>query len=295
MTSPLPGPIVVVGAGTMGAGIAQIAAAAGEMVLIYDLNPEAGRHALQRISASLEKSVSKGFVSKEERDSTVERLSLIQQPESAAGAAVVIEAVKEDPAVKQAVFRQFEDVISPQAALWTNTSMLSITTLASTLDHPGRFCGVHFFNPVPRMRLVEVIAGSATLPATLEVATVTVAKWGKTPVLAPDRPGFLVNRIFDAIKREALDLLEEGVPPDQLDTAVKLGLNFPMGPCELMDLIGLDTTLDVMINQAAAMGRPIEKTTPLHALVAAGKKGRKSGEGFYSYPSDGLSANSSAG
>lgn len=267
----------------MGAGIAQTAGAAGDRVLLYDQNAEAAPRALQRISDSLGRAEVKGHVTKSAKIQTLENLSSIAHLDEAHGAHVVIEAVKEDLDIKRSVFLALEQVVSPSAHLWTNTSMLSISAIAEPLAHPERFCGVHFFNPVPRMRLVEVIAGKQTSPSTIDFATAATARWGKIPVHAPDAPGFIVNRILDGIKREALNLLDLGVPPDQIDEAVKHGLNFPMGPLELMDLIGLDTTLDVLINQASAMGRPIEKPTRLHELVAAGHLGRKSGKGFYQY------------
>jgi len=275
--------VFVVGAGTMGAGIAQVAAAAGGQVSLYDNVPGAASRARDRIASSLERAATKGYVTPEALQQTLLNLHISDDLEDAAAAAIVIEAVKEEVAIKQSVFLALEKFILPSTAIWTNTSMISIGLLSEPLANPERFCGAHFFNPVPRMKLVELIAGPRTAPSTIEVARETVTRWGKTPVLAPDTPGFLVNRILDAIKREALDLLDQGVPPDQVDTAVRLGLNFPMGPLELMDLIGLDTTLDCMINQARAMGRPAEFSPKITSLVKAGKTGRKAGEGFYLY------------
>lgn len=278
--------VFVVGAGTMGSGIAQVAAAAGDSATLYDTAPTAADRAKERIAASLERAAAKGYVTVSESEKTLANLSVASQLSDAAGYDVVIEAVKEDLAIKQSVFLELENIVAPETALWTNTSMLSIGALAKPLARPERFCGAHFFNPVPRMKLVEIIAGPRTAPAALESARETVTRWGKTAVTAPDSPGFLVNRILDAIKREALDLLDQGVPPDQVDTAVRLGLNFPMGPLELMDLIGLDTTLACMVSQARAMGRSDQFSPKITDLVRAGKTGRKSGEGFYSYKSN---------
>lgn len=275
--------VFVVGSGTMGAGIAQVAAAAGEQVSLFDKAPDAASRAKERIASSLQRASAKGYVTPESAEQTLENLHVARSLEEAASATIVVEAVKEEAAIKQTVFLALEKIISSKAAIWTNTSMISIGQLAEPLANPDRFCGAHFFNPVPRMKLVELIAGPRTAPSTIDAARETVVRWGKTPVLAPDSPGFLVNRILDAIKREALDLLDQGVPADQVDTAVRLGLNFPMGPLELMDLIGLDTTLDCMINQARAMGRPTEFSPKITSLVKAGKTGRKAGEGFYRY------------
>lgn len=276
--------ILVIGAGTMGAGIAQVAAASGEKVALFDRNPSAAEQALSRIDCSLERAEARGHIAASERLSALANLSVKESLREPIDSTIVIEAIKEDLSAKQELFVALEESASPETMLWTNTSMLSISELARPLLHQGRFCGVHFFNPVPRMRLVEVIAGRNTGEQTLLVAEEIVRKWGKTPVRAPDSPGFIVNRIFDAIKREALDLLKDDVTPDQVDVAVRLGLNFPMGPFELMDLIGLDTTLDVLRNQAKAMGRPSDFANKLTELVEAGNLGRKTRCGFYSYP-----------
>jgi 3-hydroxybutyryl-CoA dehydrogenase len=278
--------ILVVGAGTMGAGIAQIAAAAGNRVTVYDENPETPLRAKERIAASLARAEAKGHVTTESAALTLENLHPTSCLDQAADAAVVVEAVTENIEIKRSVFLRLEQIVKSDTSLWTNTSMLSISAIGAPLARPERFCGVHFFNPVPRMRLVEVIAGKKTSSETIDLAVSHVKRWGKTAVYAPDTPGFIVNRVLDGIKREALDLLDLGVPPDQIDTAVKLGLNFPMGPLELMDLIGLDTTLDVLVNQAHALGRPSAKITRLHELVAAGNLGRKTGKGFYTYPQE---------
>lgn len=268
----------------MGAGIAQFAATAGNRVAIYDENADTLPRAKERIAASLDRAKAKGHVTAESAEWTLENLSPISSLDQAADAAVVVEAVTENLEIKQSVFLRLEQIVGPDASLWTNTSMLSISAIGAPLARPERFCGVHFFNPVPRMRLVEIISGEKTSPETVNLASSYLKLWGKTVVHAPDTPGFIVNRVLDGIKREALDLLDLGVPPDQIDTAVKLGLNFPMGPLELMDLIGLDTTLSVLVNQAKAMGRPLVKVTKLHELVASGHLGRKTSQGFYTYP-----------
>jgi len=278
-----PSPLLVIGAGTMGAGIAQVAAAAGDTVFLYDQVPEAPRRALDRIAASLQRATAKGHLTSDSAQKTLELIKPQETMDCAAGCGVVIEAVKEDQAIKQSVFQKLEGIVPRSTWLCTNTSMISITALASVLRDKSRFCGTHFFNPVPRMKLVEVIAGRETSAAAIEAARGMVARWGKTAVLAPDSPGFIVNRVFDAIKREAFSLHEQGVDVAQIDQALRLGLNFPMGPFELMDLIGLDTTYDCLINQARQMNRAPEFGNALPNLVAAGRYGCKSGSGFYEH------------
>lgn len=275
--------ILVVGTGTMGGGIAQVAAQAGCMVKLYDQSPDAASAARQRIADSLKRAADKGYVDAATVPDTLARLTPVDALDSVGDVDAVIEAVKEDLDVKRAVFAALEAVVPSDAALWSNTSTIPITRIAEGLKYPRRVAGTHFFNPVPRMRLVEVIAGAQTDEAVVALAERTMLAWGKTPVRAPDTPGFIVNRIFDAIKREALQLLEEGAPVDQVDTAVKLGLNFPMGPFEVMDLVGLDTTYHCLQKQAEAMGRSQAFGTHLPNLVRQRKLGRKTGEGFYQH------------
>jgi len=276
--------VVVVGARTMGSGIAQVAATAGEKVGLFDQNPEVPGLALEKIKQSLERSAAKGFLDSRVASAAGQNIFLLGNLEEAGSAPVVVEAVKEDLAVKRDLFQRLESIVAEDTLLLSNTSMISISSLAGGLAYPGRLAGAHFFNPVPRMKLVELIAGGETSAAAMQQAREIVVRWGKEPVLAPDSPGFIVNRVFDAIKRESLALLEEGVAPGEIDRALKLGLNFPMGPFELMDLIGLDTTYDCLCNQARQTGRPPEFGKTLPGLVAAGKHGRKSNAGFYEYP-----------
>jgi len=276
--------LLVVGTGTMGGGIAQVAAHAGDTVLLYDATPSAAERARNRIGKSLARALEKGYVTPSDIERTLSNLHPISSLEEAAEVDAVIEAVKEELEIKRKVFADLEALVSGETFLWSNTSMISLTEIARDLRHPGRMAGTHFFNPVPRMQLVEIIAGKYTAEATLLAAEATMARWGKTPVRAPDSPGFIVNRLLDAFLREALVLHGEGVGIENIDTAIRLGLNFPMGPMELMDLVGLDTVHDCLLSQAKGVGRstnPADYSTRLVELVQAGKLGRKSGEGFY--------------
>ena len=275
--------LLVIGAGTMGAGIAQVAASAGCHVDLFDAVAGVARAAVGRIGESLKRACVKGHVTAADADRTVANLFPVAELSTADQADVVLEAVKEDPDVKRALFATLESIIGSATPIWTNTSMLSITGLAAGMQHPGRLVGTHFFNPAPRMKLVEVTAGQHTAPEAIALAETTIRGWGKTPVRAPDSPGFIVNRIFDAIKREALALLAEGTAPERIDTAVKLGLNFPMGPFETMDLVGLDTTYQCLKVQAEAMQRPLTHCDALEKLVGDGHLGRKTGRGFHAY------------
>lgn len=275
--------LMVVGTGLMGSGIAQIAANSGCTVLLYDKAEGAAEGARKRIGESLQRALAKGYVTAADIERTLANLHPVAALADAGRADAVIEAVKEDLAVKQAVFAELEAVVGADTHLWTNTSMISITRIAENLKHPERVAGTHFFNPVPRMQLVEVIAGARSSEETLQVAIETAKRWGKTPVRAPDTPGFLANRILDAIKREALALVDEGADPEAVDTAVRLGLNFPMGPFQIMDLVGLDTTLDCLVAQAKGMNRSTSFSPKLVQKVKAHNLGRKTGQGFYSY------------
>lgn len=276
--------LLVIGTGTMGAGIAQVAAAAGCEVSLYDTALDAAENARARIAASLARAKEKGYVEAADMEDTLARLHPVGTLKSSREAGAVIEAVREDLQVKQEVFLQLENIVPPDTLLWTNTSMISITRIADPLRHPERVAGTHFFNPVPRMKLVEIIGGRRTDARTLEAAESAVRAWGKTPVRAPDTPGFIVNRLLDALLREALSLHEEGVEGRAIDEAVRLGLNFPMGPLELMDLVGLDTTRDCLVAQADGMGRELKCGESLLRLVKDGRLGRKSGRGFFDYP-----------
>ncbi|HWL52530.1 MAG TPA: 3-hydroxyacyl-CoA dehydrogenase NAD-binding domain-containing protein [Chthoniobacteraceae bacterium] len=276
--------LLVVGTGTMGRGIAQAAATAGWTVHLHDAKPGVAGQCIEKISESLERSIGRSWLAADQLRPTLERLLPASNLRIAGEVDVVLEAIWEELTLKQNLFRELEEIVDEKTFFWTNTSMLSVTGIAAPLRHPERLVGTHFFNPVPRMKLVEVIAGRATSPDAVVAAENDLRQWGKTTVRAPDSPGFIVNRIFDVIKREALMLLQEGVPAAEIDRAVKLGLNFPMGPFEVMDLVGLDTTLACLKTQASRTGSSDAPGTALEELVRRGDLGRKSGSGFYSYP-----------
>ena len=277
------GVVGVVGAGTMGRGIAQVAATAGFAVLLYDAVPGAVEAALDRIGASLARARERGRLG-EEPEAVLGRIRPVADLAGLEPAGWVIEAVPEDLELKRKLFARLGEQ-NPRAVLASNTSTLSITALARGVPAPERVLGLHFFNPAPRMPLVEVIPGAATDPEVLGRAVAFVRELGKEPVVAKDRPGFIVNRIARPYYGEALVLAGDGVPFETVDRVMR-GLGFPMGPFELMDLIGID------VNFAATKSvweqtfhLPRYRPHPLQAeRVAAGWLGQKSGRGFYTYP-----------
>lgn len=277
--------IMVVGCGTMGGGIAQVAATAGCLVSMCDASPEFAGKGKDRIAASLQRRVEKGALEAAVREEVLSRLTVVPDMSAAAGQYAVIEAVREHLETKQGIFAQLEEYAAPDALLLSNTSMISITSLAQGLKHPERVAGSHFFNPVPRMELVEVIAGEKTSPETVERVSTLIRGWDKTVVNAPDTPGFIVNRTIALMINEAAILAQEGTPYEEIDTAVKLGCNFPMGPLELMDLVGIDVSLDCIVALWEQFERnpKYEPANLLREMVTQGHLGRKSGRGFYTY------------
>jgi len=277
--------IFITGCGTMGSGIAQVAAVAGCDVALFDAFDGAAQKAKDRIAHFLERDIEKGRITPEATTEALSRLHIAASLEEAANADVVIEAIRERLEDKQKLFKKLDSITDPKVLLLSNTSMISITQIAKSTFHPERVAGCHFFNPVPRMALVEIIPGEKTAKSTFESAFALVANWGKTPVPAPDTPGFIVNRALLMLLNEAAFLVEEGNAPKDVDEAMKLGCNFPMGPLALTDLIGVDVVLDCQIAlwkqyQCRDKYEPCEL---LRAMVRDGKLGRKSGEGFYSY------------
>jgi 3-hydroxybutyryl-CoA dehydrogenase len=273
--------VLVVGAGQMGGGIAQVVAASGRQVLLHDAAPGAVERGLEAMRRSLAKLAEKGGADPDEV------LARVEPVEDLAAADLMIEAVVEDAAVKEDVFRRADDVLPPVAILASNTSSIPITSLAAVTGRPERVVGMHFFNPVPMLKLVEVIRGLQTSDETAAAVVELARDLGKEPAEARDFPGFVSNRILMPFINEAAYALMEGVAePEAIDTIAKLGFAHPMGPLALADLIGLDTCVAIMEVLHAGLGR--EKYAPcplLRQYVRAGRLGRKSGRGFYDYSS----------
>lgn len=277
--------IGVVGAGQMGNGIAQVAAVAGYDVVMADLSPAALEKGMATIQKSLAKLVEKEKISAEARDATLARLSTTSSLEAAAQTDLVIEAVVESVAVKQSVFATLDAAAPAHAILASNTSSISITKIGGFTKRPEQVVGMHFMNPVPLMKLVELIRGLATSDATYNAVKEASERMGKTTVLAQDYPGFIVNRILMPMINEAAYALMEGVGSvEDIDVAMKLGTNQPMGPLTLADFIGLDTCLAIMEVLHVNLGDSKYRPCPLlRKYVDAGWLGRKSGRGFYNY------------
>ncbi|HWP98981.1 MAG TPA: 3-hydroxybutyryl-CoA dehydrogenase [Vicinamibacterales bacterium] len=275
----------VAGAGTMGSGIAQVFAQAGFEVRLHDTAPAALDRARQAIERSLAKLVEKGRLDAATRDVALARLRPAPALDDLADADYIVEAIVEEPAAKRALFAALDRLARPEVVLASNTSSISITSIAAATRRPDRVLGMHFMNPVPLMALVELVRGQATSAETMETAVALCRRLGKTPVEAADYPGFIANRILMPMINEATYAVMEGVgTPEAIDTVMKLGMNHPMGPLELADFIGLDVCLAILEVMHAGLGDPKYRPCPLlRRMVAAGHLGRKSGRGFYAY------------
>ena len=276
--------IAVVGAGTMGAGIAESAALAGMSAVLLDVKEDALARGRKTIEKDLERRVERGRLSEDERRGVLDRISTATSLDDCAGAPLVIEAVVEDMGVKRKVFADLEGVVGGDAVLATNTSSLSVAGIASATRRPERVLGMHFFNPVPAMRLVEVVAGPSTGPAVVRRAEEASERLGKRPIRVSDTPGFVVNRVARPFYLEALRLVEAGEEPARIDAAAR-GAGFRMGPLELADLIGNDVNLAVSESLFERYYyQPRFRPSHLQrSMVEAGTLGRKSGKGFYDH------------
>ena len=275
----------IVGAGQMGGGIAHVSALSGYNVLLYDLSPDRIEKGIATISGNMARQVGSGKLEEKTRKEAMARIASAKEMADLAGADLVIEAATEDETVKRKIYAQLCPQLNPEAVLATNTSSISITRLAAATDRPERFIGIHFMNPVPVMKLVELVRGIATGDKTFELAKNYVAHLDKTVTVSEDFPAFIVNRILLPMINEAIYTLYEGVGSvEAIDTAMKLGANHPMGPLQLADFIGLDTCLSIM--QVLHDGLSDSKYRPCPLLVKyveAGWLGRKAGRGFYDY------------
>lgn len=279
-------PVLVVGAGIMGTGIAQVAAQSGHPVFLFDLREGVAGEAKKKLATQLDGLIAKGKLAADVVQRTLMCIQPIATLQAASSAALVVEAVAEKLDAKRSLFRELEGIVAPTAVLASNTSSISVTAIANGLRHPGRVVGMHFFNPVPLMRLVEVVHGLQTETAVANAIHELSRVWGKTPVHARSTPGFIVNRIARPFYAETLALLQEqAAAPEVLDACLKAA-GFRMGPCELMDLIGHDTNFTVTqsVYEANFCDKRYVPSLLQRELVDGGLLGRKSGRGFYRYP-----------
>ena len=279
------GRIAVVGGGTMGNGIAQVFAAKGHDVTLLEVDDGRIAKAQGAIKSSLDRIVKKGTLTESDRDATLGRIRGTTRPEDLAGIELAVEAVLENLAIKTALFRKLDAILPADAILASNTSSISITELAAVTGRADRVIGMHFMNPVPVMALVEIIRGLATSDATYARVRQWTEELGKTPVEVMDYPGFVSNRVLMPMINEAVFCLMEGVASrEAIDSVMKLGMNHPLGPLALADLIGLDVCLNIMNVLHDGLGDSKYRACPLlRKMVAAGRLGRKSGAGFYDY------------
>jgi 3-hydroxybutyryl-CoA dehydrogenase len=277
--------VAVIGGGTMGNGIAHVLARAGYKVLLHDLDQRSLDRALETISKNLDREVKKEKISEADKAATLGRIQPVIDKVSLVGADLVIEAVPEQLFLKTRILKEVDQVVGPGVILASNTSSISITQLGAQTSRPEKFIGMHFMNPVPVMVLVEVIRGLATSDATFETTMALCEKIGKKPVAVNDSPGFVSNRVLMPLVNEAAFAVMEGVAtPEGVDTVMKLGMNHPMGPLELADLIGLDVCVEILDVLLRDMGDPKFRACPLlRKYVAAGWLGRKTSRGFYKY------------
>ena len=278
--------IAVIGAGIMGRGIAHVAALGGYRTILEDILPASLRRAEDEIRANLEKAVELGKVKKEQAEEAMRRLEFATSLEDAARQAdMVIEAVPEEFDSKEEIFRLLDRICRPNTVLASNTSSLSITEIAAVTERPENVVGMHFFNPVHKMKLIEIIKAAKTDDASLQAAVTVGRQMGKETVVIHEAPGFITSRINAMIGNEAFYMLEAGIASaEDIDKALKLGLNHPMGPFEMVDLVGLDTRLSILRYLHQTLGEKFRPAPLLEKYVADGRLGRKVGRGVFDYP-----------
>jgi 3-hydroxybutyryl-CoA dehydrogenase len=278
----------VVGLGTMGAGIAQVCVQAGVETIGREVSDELGGRARARIDHYLSRGVEKGRLSADEKEAALARLTTTTALGDLVGCDLVIEAIVEDPDAKRALFQELDHVVAAEAVLATNTSALSVTAVAAGTDHPERVVGMHFFNPAPVLPLVEVVRTDLSSDEAVDTAFEFALRIGKEPVRCADTPGFVVNRILIPLLNDCVRVLDEaGVTPEDLDKAMTAGVNWPIGPCALIDLIGVDVHVHASEALWQALGDPRMAPPPLLVQMRDdGRLGRKSGRGFFTYPDD---------
>lgn len=281
--------VAVIGAGTMGHGIAHVAAVAGIEVHLYDAMNGAAEAGIAKITKNLDKGVELGKVQPADRDAALARITAFRELAAAStGVDCVIEAVPERLELKREIFGALDKIVPAHALLATNTSSLPVAEIAACVGDPSRFVGMHFFNPVHVMKLVEVVRHAGSAPEAVALAVALAEKLGKSPIVVADSPGFASSRLGLVLGLEAMRMLEQGVASAaDIDTAMKLGYGHPMGPLELTDLVGLDVRLGIAEYLSTAVGPAFTPPEVLRRKVAEGKLGKKSGEGFYQWSSDG--------
>jgi 3-hydroxybutyryl-CoA dehydrogenase len=277
--------VAVLGAGTMGNGIAHVFARGGYNVILRDVDQTFLGHAFDTIGKNLDREIKKGKLAESERPAVLSRIKTVVDMSAISAADFAVEAVPEKLEVKRAVLNEADKILRPEVILASNTSSISMTTLAALTSRPDRFVGMHFMNPVPIMALVEVIRALQTSDAAFNLTMELTKKLGKTPVAVNDAPGFVSNRVLMPLINEAAYCVMEGVAtPEAVDAVMKLGMNHPMGPLELADFIGLDVCVDILHVLQQGLGDPKYRACPLlKKYVAAGWLGRKSSRGFYTY------------